>query len=292
VESTGNANMLFVDASANAVGIGTNTPTNRLHVESTDSSQGVIYAEYTGTDLVDVAAVEGVSIPGDYYGIGGFFEGGYIGVEGQVLPTGSNEYIGVVGLVGGGSGTNYGVFGSAFGGTTNWAGYFEGDVGTTGDYKYLSPKTSYLSIPAPAFDFMYTDEDDEWIFTDCGRAYITSWGDGESNLVAPVNLPHGATVTNFTVEYYDDDAIRNVQIEANLRNVSRAGCAGMAYIYETTSGDSTNIRAFYDPTINQAKIDNRRYSYIIKINWDPSVLSSDLCFLGCRIEYTMDTIAP
>jgi hypothetical protein len=91
----------------------------------------VIHAEYTGTDY-DAKAVYGKSVPGDFYGYGGYFEGGWRGVYGKVNPTGSYVYYGVAGEVVGGSGTNYGIYGKAISGTTNYAGYFDGNVHYTG----------------------------------------------------------------------------------------------------------------------------------------------------------------
>jgi hypothetical protein len=83
--------------------------------------------------------VYGESVPIDYYGIGGYFKGGYEGVEGHVSPTGSGYYYGVIGGVYGGTGTNYGVYGVASGSGTNWAGYFSGDVNVTGSLVGGSP---------------------------------------------------------------------------------------------------------------------------------------------------------
>ncbi len=114
------------------VGIGTTSPWSKLHVINTMTTN-------------DDGALRGIQNNTDYYGIGGIFEGGYIGVRSSVYPTGSNYYFGSANYVGGGSGTNYasynsaygsgtnyGVYASASGGTTNWAGYFSGNVALTG----------------------------------------------------------------------------------------------------------------------------------------------------------------
>ncbi len=144
-----------------SVGIGMDNPSDsaKFHVLSHDRYAGlftsdsvsaythVIHAEYTGSN-VDATGVYGRSVPGDYYGFGGRFVGGYIGVLGEVIPTGAAAYYGVWGsTVGGsgtnfgvfgeatGSGTNFGVFGEATGSGTNWAGYFVGNtciMGTLG----------------------------------------------------------------------------------------------------------------------------------------------------------------
>jgi len=133
------------------------------------SSAHVVHAEVTGTGMGDAIAVVGTSAPSDNYGIGGYFEGGYRGVVGSVTQTGAGYIRGVWGTVSGGTGSNYGVYGTAFGGNTNYgvygvasgassasyAGYFYGDVHVTGtlsksagSFKIdhpLDPANKYLS---------------------------------------------------------------------------------------------------------------------------------------------------
>ena len=99
---------------------------------STDTH--VIHAEFTGTGYGHPKAVYGKSRPQDGWGYGGWFEGGYVGVLGVVIPTGSDSYFGVAGEVDGGSGTNYGIWGYTYGGSTNYAGYFSGNVTVTGTF--------------------------------------------------------------------------------------------------------------------------------------------------------------
>jgi hypothetical protein len=127
------------------VGIGTSSPdTNtKLHVVNNDRYAGyftsnqlsdfthVVHAEFTGSGTInDPFAVYGKSVPSDGYGVGGYFEAGFKGVMGKVLPTGSLEYYGATGEASGGSGTNYGVKGYAYGSGTNYGIY--GDSGGTG----------------------------------------------------------------------------------------------------------------------------------------------------------------
>jgi len=77
--------------------------------------------------LSDTKAVEGISKPGPGYGIGVYGEGGWIGVRGYANSTTYNSYS--YGLYGEANGSNsagvrIGVYGTAYGGATNWAGYF------------------------------------------------------------------------------------------------------------------------------------------------------------------------
>ncbi|MBN2375342.1 MAG: hypothetical protein JXD22_03000 [Sedimentisphaerales bacterium] len=99
-----------------------------VYGETSNSGSYGVSGINSSTSSNDTPGVYGQHDAIDYYGIGVQGQGGYIGVEGRVSPTGSNIYYGVCGYVNGGSGTNYGVYGSATGGTTNYAGYFAGPL--------------------------------------------------------------------------------------------------------------------------------------------------------------------
>jgi hypothetical protein len=128
--------------SAQKVGINKATPTFTFDITQPAgvnlSNIPLMNIEYTGTNSADVIGIRSKSKPADYFGIGGDFEGGYIGVQGKILGGLNQSYFGLRGDVAGsgagnffgaygyahGSGINYGVYGIATGGTKNWAGYF------------------------------------------------------------------------------------------------------------------------------------------------------------------------
>ncbi len=85
---------------------------------------------YTGSSS-DIPGVYGVNDANDYYGYGVYGKGGYIGVYGQVNPTGDDSYRGVMGIVDGGTGENAGVYGAASGSGRNYAFYGSGDLKVT-----------------------------------------------------------------------------------------------------------------------------------------------------------------
>ena len=101
-------------ASNGRLGIGTGSPTGRLHVVTDDLFAGyfdsdrptylthVVHSEYSGTGNYDATAVYGLSRPASGYGIGAMFEGGYIGLQ-------------AYGNAGGYSGSAYGIFSEATG---------------------------------------------------------------------------------------------------------------------------------------------------------------------------------
>ena len=138
-----------VTLSAQNVGIHNTAPQAPLHINEPAntlliSGTPIVLGSYTGNNTQDVIGVQGISRPSDYYGIGGSFEGGWRGIEGLVRPTGNLFYTGVHGEVLGGTGINYAIYGSATGGTTNYAGYFaDGNV-------YLQNRLG-IGQPAPAW---------------------------------------------------------------------------------------------------------------------------------------------
>jgi len=127
----------------------------RVQVEAnstgTDNTSTVFRSVVTHNVSSDTYAVEGVSVPTPGYGIGVKGEGGYMGVYGFSNATTYAGYgYGLYGYATGTAGTRYGVYGSAFnsgginsigvygyggGATTNWAGYFDGDVYVSSDVR-------------------------------------------------------------------------------------------------------------------------------------------------------------
>lgn len=113
------------------VGIGTSSPTSRLRVNgSTTSNAPVLSAGNNFSGNVHVRAIEATSTPAIGYGIGGYFFGGQKGIESIGFGESSTgESFGVIGGASGTAGTRIGLYGWATGGTTNWAGRFaQGDV--------------------------------------------------------------------------------------------------------------------------------------------------------------------
>jgi len=148
-----------IDAETNGTGPAIVGETNggvaaRFESDGADGPIHVIEGIYTGTTNVPSIGVFGLSAPADGWGTGGWFQGGRIGCRGIVTPSGGSEYVGVIGGINGGVGTNYGVYGYAVGSGTNYAGYFDGDVDVTGSLSKgggsfkidhpLDPENKYL----------------------------------------------------------------------------------------------------------------------------------------------------
>lgn len=112
---------------------------------ATDACSGNVFlGKNTGTQQADGVGVRGESKPAPFNGVGVDGLGGWIGVRGEANGSGAGDRTGLYGYATGGATTNYGVFGYAYGGskaygvygraagTSNFAGYFVGNVHISG----------------------------------------------------------------------------------------------------------------------------------------------------------------
>lgn len=118
------------------VGVGTLTPAYRLDVEGDAASTILInlYSKVNYTGALDIKAIEGLSLPGDGFGIGGKFTGGSKGLE--ALGNGGTSNTSVYGVYGsstGSSGSRIGVYGTSSGGVLNF-GLYGAVTGGVGNY--------------------------------------------------------------------------------------------------------------------------------------------------------------
>jgi hypothetical protein len=132
------------------VGIGTTSPTGRLHVATTGQYSGyftssylspsthVVHGQFTGTGSYDATGVYGSSVPAAYFGYGGYFVGGYRGVHGSASISGTGYRYGVSGYGANGANYNYGVYGSGSGGIIAYGVYGAASGGSSMNYGVYS----------------------------------------------------------------------------------------------------------------------------------------------------------
>lgn len=103
----------------------------QLNADGDASANPNVSSRNTSTATADGVAIQGVSIPQPYYGIGVHGEGGYIGVRGLSTVSGTgSRFAGYFGATGGAT-SNYGIYAWATG-TGAYAGYFNGNVYISG----------------------------------------------------------------------------------------------------------------------------------------------------------------
>jgi len=116
------------------VGIGTQIPSAQFDVQSS-TNNNVIQATVNYSGDVDVVAINATSFPALGMGYGVNASGGYLGVRGVGSAVSySGAVYGVSGYASGSGGGRYGILGDADGGTSNYAGYFIGNVNVTGTF--------------------------------------------------------------------------------------------------------------------------------------------------------------
>ncbi|MFT4537526.1 MAG: hypothetical protein ACI9P5_004911, partial [Saprospiraceae bacterium] len=153
VESSTQANMFFIDAGTDEIGIRTNAPTSMLQM-----TNGGVNVGANAMASFDNAGADGVSISGDNSGT----TNGYNGVEGVVAYSGTafnatgvfglaidntltNSAVGVRGTINGRDG--FGVLGTrANGAGSGWAGLFIEDLGYTGFFGAASDESLKKNI--------------------------------------------------------------------------------------------------------------------------------------------------
>lgn len=140
--STAIGNSAIYDNAGN-IGIGTTSPSVKFDVRTTGTSTVMkVQKSWTGTGTTDFNLVEINNAYTFGYGTGLISSGGQTGVKGTAA-NGSLPGYGLYGVATGAGGASYGVYGTASataataygiygtttGGTTQWAGYFDGKVG-------------------------------------------------------------------------------------------------------------------------------------------------------------------
>ena len=114
---------------------------------------------------------------------------------------------------------------------------------------FLSENEDFTMIPVSAFQQGSAD-DDIWDFGNLGASgdfgsILAGNPPYDVRLYAPVNLPHGAKVTELTVYYVDrssDDALLDVDLVYHSTGIGQS----MADVFVSTTGSLTSIQSISD----------------------------------------------
>jgi len=123
----------------------------------------------------------------------------------------------------------------------------------------LSDYSTPLIIPAADFN---RDGGSSDYFFSFGGGYFSA---GNGCFMAPVYLPHGATVGNFFVYAFDNSAGSNLTLNlVRKENATTVSPQTMATV--TTSGSSTSVMILGDTTVDNPIVD-QGYSYFVTGCW-------------------------
>ena len=155
-----------------------------------------------------------------------------------------------------------------------------------------SPTTQFYGIDPSAFEGLEPGGNNNPILGifQSNNTFVTAIGDGRE-IMAPINIPDGASIQNVTVSYVDNELLGNVTV-----NLIRKPYAGTNQVLSTfTSGlVSLVIQSQNLPAVAAANrlIDNSTYTYRIHVVFQPNPLlpfisqaTSNQRIHGVRIEY-------
>ena len=152
----------------------------------------------------------------------------------------------------------------------------EGDVHVDGNLTWYT-RTGYVSIAPAAF----VPDDEAYQYDRESGAGLKQDGPSTGSIFyAPVSLPHGATITEFTAYYYDGSS--NGVITATLR-YSNLGTGSYA-MAEAGSVDG-GYGDTDDTSIDHAEVDNETRAYFVMVQVPAAPYSGTLNFKGVVIEY-------
>lgn len=141
-----------------------------------------------------------------------------------------------------------------------------------------------ISLSAASFMAEDTAASDRVNFNSAGVLYLNGGGGETPRFYAPLQLPDGATITSFTLDFWQNGISET--ITAKLRRTSFASAGGNT-IGEVVSSDQGGIGASVtDTSITAPTIDNDNYAYLIEADFSDANQGVNLRLVGIEVTYT------
>ena len=138
---------------------------------------------------------------------------------------------------------------------------------TTTSVAYSAPRTHYVQVPAEAFHTRANSS--EFTYHSSGGVYLPAGTNAQA--VAPISLPHGATVVSMYAWFHDSVAD---ELDIRLRRCALNGTTGEVTVaYVPSNGDSGDFMRPNNPFIPH-EVDlfaNNYYVSAYSSNWSASL---------------------
>jgi hypothetical protein len=154
-----------------------------------------------------------------------------------------------------------------------------GDTGPQGERGFGMPQKGNISVSA--FEFIPISYNSEY---SCDSTYGVA-GPLSGNVLGyiPLQLPHGATITNVTYYFYDNSAT-DYLIFFLRRGYGTSNYDNMDYASNSPASDTPGWTHMSASSIDYPIVDNNNYHYFIHLN-----IPSDCRFRYVFIEYELPT---
>jgi hypothetical protein len=173
-----------------------------------------------------------------------------------------------------------------------------GDMEVAGRYRYSAPRNYTLILGAPLF--MPSNYGMNPVMQTWGDV-IRSNGSADAalRLVAPVNLPHGAHLTDLTCYFFDNTAEADfitLAVELFDRDIAAYtdgnSVVGLAEATDAgITGESTLPKELRPITNSSPWVDvNSARALYLQVDWTQTTSDWLLYFSGCSIQYTLDGV--
>jgi hypothetical protein len=139
-------------------------------------------------------------------------------------------------------------------------------------FKYSTPQTGWLMIPAAAFVPVKTTN-----YSISNMGYITA-NTGQVCFLAPVNLPHKAQMTKLALWY---SSINNNDVIIDLWRQRSDTTAAAQIVHLFPPPTSGLLRGDNDDITDMGTIDNQQFAYHVHL-----CLNNSALFTRARITYT------
>jgi hypothetical protein len=153
-------------------------------------------------------------------------------------------------------------------------------------------QTFHYGVPGPAFRPFF----DNQIHRTSNFGFWSSPGttSGVVEVIAPVNLPDGATVTALDCYYYDNSGTVSMDVEFVFGRRSWQGNPlSLVTLPATTSGTLNAIQRITETNTGDPAINNQTYQYWLYSSMtrtEGSAFDGNTRSYGCRIEYEVDEL--
>ncbi len=144
----------------------------------------------------------------------------------------------------------------------------------------------FVSVAGPVFT-----PRSNWFKSDSSWGYLCDTGETtfDGQYVAPIPLPHGATVTKFVVYYFDASDGKNLDAQLIRRPSDTKDLNTMARV--VSSSNSYDYTYGSDDSIEFASVDNQSNSYFAEVKL-PAEVGYNVCLIGVRVDYTFPGYLP